>query len=195
MKSLLQGGCPVRFPFRRHLRQFLLKKPPADSRILGLKRRHQIILSLNRRNSLFSRNFLSLPQGLDVFIGKHVFFFHDDLPFCNLNNNCVSYHTSHPRHIVSHKISCRTSGFHQHHRLMMSLSYGPVVTISVASMTNFIFLHENAELSTKTGGNPAPLPPKLVEIMSLFHQNWWRQVSKLVRNRMRTNALHFAKNH
>lgn len=29
--------------------------------------------------------------------------------------------------------------------------------------------------------------------MSLFHQNWWGQVSKLVRNRMRTNALHFAK--
>lgn len=36
-------------------------------------------------------------------------------------------------------------------------------------------------------------PPKLVEILRLFHQNWWRQVSKLVRNRMRTNALHFDK--
>ena len=46
---------------------------------------------------------------------------------------------------------------------MMSLSYGPVATISVALMTNFIFLHENAELSTKTGGNPASLPPKLAE--------------------------------
>ena len=36
-------------------------------------------------------------------------------------------------------------------------------------------------------------PPKLVEISRFSHQNWWRQVSKLVRNRMRTNALHFDK--
>lgn len=29
--------------------------------------------------------------------------------------------------------------------------------------------------------------------MSLFHPNWWSQASKIVRNRMRTNALHFDK--
>lgn len=36
-------------------------------------------------------------------------------------------------------------------------------------------------------------PPKLVEIIRLSHQNWWSQASKIVRNRMRTNALHFTK--
>ena len=57
---------------------------------------------------------------------------------------------------------------------------------------SFLFMKVHAS-PTKTSGNPAPLPPKLVEIMSLFHQNWRSQASKIVRNRMRTNALHFAK--